>query len=110
MILSSVLFGIFILPLREDASLPVVLPIMFIQLQVLINSEYLANVPSSSTRMNATLLSVLRNVVTSNLRISRGRRLIMDGNPKGYEVAEHISKKVEVNPQMLSILKNANSI
>ena len=32
----------------------------------------------------------------------------MDGNPKENEVAEHIATKVEVNPRMLSILKNEN--
>ena len=34
----------------------------------------------------------------------------MDGNSKGYEVAEHIATKVEVNPRMLSTLKNAKTI
>ena len=34
----------------------------------------------------------------------------MDGNPKGYEVAYHIATKVEVNPRMLSALKNAKII
>ena len=38
--------------------------------------------------------------------MSRGRRLLLDGNTKGYEVAEYISTKVEVNPRMLSTLKN----
>ena len=37
-------------------------------------------------------------------------RLPLDGNPKGCEVVEHIATKVEVNPQMLSTLKNAESI
>ena len=34
----------------------------------------------------------------------------MDVNPKGYEVAEHMTKKFEVNPRMLSSLKNEKSI
>ena len=34
----------------------------------------------------------------------------MDGNPKWYEVVEHITTNMEVNPWMLSILKNAKSI
>ena len=34
----------------------------------------------------------------------------MDGNPKGYEVAEHTDTTVEVNPRMLSTLKNEKSI
>ena len=34
----------------------------------------------------------------------------MDVNPKGYEVEEHIATKVEVNPRMLSTLKNAKYI
>ena len=42
--------------------------------------------------------------------MSRGGRLLLDGNPKGYEVAEHISIKVEVNLRMLLTLKNAKSI
>ena len=46
----------------------------------------------------------------SNLRMSRGGRLDLDGNPKGYKVAEHIATRVEVNPQMLSTLKNEEYI
>ena len=38
--------------------------------------------------------------------ISRGSRLVMRVNPKGYEVAEHIAPKFEVNTRMLSMLKN----
>ena len=49
-------------------------------------------------------------MVTRNFRISIGGRLLLDGNPKGYEVAEHIAKKVEVNSRILSTLKNAKSI
>ena len=46
--------------------------------------------------------------MTRNFRMSRGRLLILDGNPKGYEVAEHVATKVEVNPWMLSTLKMQN--
>ena len=46
--------------------------------------------------------------MTIKFRMSRGGRFIMYGNPKGYEVAEHIATKVEVNPRMLLILKNQN--
>ena len=45
-----------------------------------------------------------------NLRLSRGSRLILNRNTKGCEVAEHIPKKVEINPQILSTLKNEESI
>ena len=48
--------------------------------------------------------------VTRNFRMSRGGHLLLDGNTKGYEVADHTATKVEVNPQMLSTLKNAKSI
>ena len=34
----------------------------------------------------------------------------MERNLKGYEVGEHISTKVEVNPQMLSTLKKGKYI
>ena len=44
------------------------------------------------------------------IRMSRGGRLLLYGNSKGCEVAEHISTKVEANPRMLSTLKNAKSI
>ena len=37
-------------------------------------------------------------------------RLLLDGNPKGYDVADHISTRVEVNPRMLSALKNAKYV
>ena len=43
-------------------------------------------------------------------KLSRGGHLIMDRIPKGYEVAEHIAKKIAVNPQMLSTLKKSKSI
>ena len=81
---------------------------MFILLHVFINSEDLAIYTSSSTRMDATVLYSFFNVVTRNLRMSRGGLLITDGNPKGYELAEHTSKKFEVNPQMFSTLKTKN--
>ena len=58
--------------------------------------------------MNATFLSLLLNVVKINLRISRGVRLVLDLNPKGYEVEEHIAAKVKSNPRMLSTLKKKN--
>ena len=49
-------------------------------------------------------------MVTNNFRISRGGRLLLDENSNRYEVAEHIVTKFEVNPRMLSTLKNAKSI
>ena len=48
--------------------------------------------------------------MTRNLGISRGGSLILDRDTKGCEVAKHTSKKVEVNAQMLSTLKNEESI
>ena len=42
--------------------------------------------------------------------MSRGGSLLLDGNPNGYEVAEHIDTNVEVNPRMLSTLKNEKSV
>ena len=48
--------------------------------------------------------------MTRNLGISRGGSLILDRDTKGYEVEKHTSKKVEVNAQMLSTLKNEESI
>ena len=34
----------------------------------------------------------------------------MYGNPTGYEVAEHIATKVEINPWIISTLKNTEYI
>ena len=48
--------------------------------------------------------------MTINLRVSIGGCLLLDGNPKGYEVEEHILKKFKVNPQMLSTSKNEKFI
>ena len=42
--------------------------------------------------------------------MSRGGRLLLDGNTKECEVAEHIATKVEVNPHMLLTLENTKSI
>ena len=89
---------------------PVVWTMMFMLWHVFINSEDLASAPSSSTLMNATFLSLFLNVVTKHFRVSRGVRLLLGGNPKGCAVAEHIATKFEVNPQMLSTLKNEKSI
>ena len=44
-------------------------------------------------------------MVTRILRMSRGGRFLIGGNEKGYEVAEHIATKVEVNSRMISTLK-----
>ena len=60
--------------------------------------------------MNATFLYLFLNVVTISFRISRGGFLILDGNPKGYEVSEHIATNVKVNSQMISTLKNKKYI
>ena len=83
---------------------------MFMLWYVFINSKDLASAPSSSNMMNALFLSWFLNVVIRNFRMSRGGRLLLDENPKWYEVAEHIITKVEVNTQILSTLKNAKSI
>ena len=56
--------------------------------------------------MNATFLFWFTNVVKNDLRMSRGVILILDVNPKGYEVSEHIAKKFKVNPWMISTLKD----
>ena len=42
--------------------------------------------------------------------MSRGGCFLMDENPKGYEVSEHIATKVEVNPGIILTLKNAKFI
>ena len=110
MILASVLLGHSLLLWIEEAYPHVVWTTMIMLWNVFIDSDDLAIDPSSSTLMNATFLSWFINVVTRNLRMSRGGRLLLDGNPNGYEVAYHISTKVDVNPQMLSTLKSAKSI
>ena len=99
-----------ILPMIEDASPPVVWTMVFMLWYVFINPEDFSGAPYSSTRMNATFLSWFLNMVTRNFRMSRGGRLLLDVNQKWYEVTEHIAEKLEVNPRMLSTLKNAKSI
>ena len=83
---------------------------VFMLWHVFINSEDLASAPSSSNLTNATFLSWFLNVVTRNFKMPRGGSLLLYGNPKGYEVAEHIATTVEVNPRMLSKLKNSKVI
>ena len=61
------------------------------------NSEDLASAPYSSAQVDETFLSLLLNVVAINLRMSRGGRFLLDGNPKRGEVAESIATKFEVN-------------
>ena len=48
--------------------------------------------------------------MTRSLMISRGGSLLLDENPKRYEVAEHIATKVEVDTWMLSTLKKEKYI
>ena len=78
---------------------------MFMLLHVFMNSSYLSSAQYSSTRINLTFLSWFLNLVKRNLRVSRGGRLLLGGNPEGYELAEHIATKFEVNPLMLLTLK-----
>ena len=42
--------------------------------------------------------------------MSRGLHFLLDGNTKGYEVVENISKKGELNPLIVSTAKFAKSI
>ena len=72
--------------------------------------EYLASSPSSSTWMNATLLYLFRYVITRNFCMSRGGCILIDVNPKDYEVALYIATKDEVKPRMLLILKKVKFI
>ena len=109
-ILASVLLGLSLLPLIEEASPPVFWTMMFMLWRVFITFEDLVSDPSSSTLTNATLLYWFINVVARHFRMSRGGSLLLDGNPKWYEVEDHIATKVEVNPRMLSTLKNAKPI
>ena len=83
---------------------------MLILWNVFVNAEDIASDPSSSTLINATLLSWFLNVVTTNLRMSKGGHLLLNGNTKWYEVSEHIATKVGVNPRTLSKTKNAKYI
>ena len=71
----------------------------------LINSEDRASEPSFPTRINATLLSRFIDLLNSLFRMSIDVFLLLYVNTKGYEVAEDISKNVEVNPRMISTLK-----
>ena len=95
-------------PLSKYTSLPIFWSMIFMLWNFLIDWEYLASYPSSYTLKNSTLLSWFLNVVTMNFRISRGARLLLDRKPKLYEVAEHLSTKVEVNPRIISTLKTQN--
>ena len=108
LILESALFGISLLPLSEDSSLPVVWTVMFVLWHVFVNSEDLIRAPYSSTCIKANLLSWFLNVLQRNFRMSRGGCLLMDVNSKGCEVEEHISTKFEVNTQMFSTLNTQN--
>ena len=83
---------------------------MFMLWHVFINSEDIGSSPSTLTLMNATFLYLFLNLVTIFFRMSRGGRLILDTNPKGHEVAEHIATKFEVNTRILSTLKNEKYI
>ena len=109
-ILASVLLGLSLLPLREEASPPVVWTVIFMLWHVFMNSEDLASAPYSSTLMNVTFLYWLLNIVTRNFRMPRYGRLLLDGSQKWYEVADHIATKVEVNQRMISASKNEKSI
>ena len=83
---------------------------MFMLWHIFINSDDLDSALSSYTLMNSNFLSQFLNVATRNFRMSRGGRLLLDWNLKGYRVAENIDKNVKVNSRMLSTLKNLKSI
>ena len=110
MIWSSVLFGVSLFPLILYLYPPVVWTMMFKLWNVLIYSEGLYNGTYLSNWNNENLLSLFLNIVTRNLMISRYGHFLLDGNPNLYEVTEHIDTNLEVNPRMLSTLKNAKSI
>ena len=75
---------------------------MFMLWHIYINTEDIASDSSLSTLINANFLSWFLNVATRNSRISRGGRLLLDGNPNVYEVADNIATNVEVNTWILS--------
>ena len=60
--------------------------------------------------MKADLLSWLLNVVTSHYKISMHGILVIEVKTNRYDVAEHITTKVEVNTQIFSKLKKLKYI
>ena len=56
--------------------------------------------------MRVDLLSWLLNVVTSHYKISMHGILVIEVKTNRYDVAEHITTKVEVNTQIFSKLKD----
>ena len=81
---------------------------MFMLLNFFMDSEDLYSDSSSSTQINSTCLSLFINLETRIFSISRGGSLLLDVNTKGYEVAEHIATKSEVNTRIFSSLKKKN--
>ena len=75
-------------------------------LYAIIDSEDISSAPYFSGCTKAAFLSWLLNVLTRNLRILRDGCLLIDWNPKGWEVTEHISTKVDMKSQMLSTFQN----
>ena len=74
------------------------------------NYEDLSSALSLYTLMKATLLFLFINVVTRNMSVSIDGILILDRNPKVYEVDENIYTKLELNPQMLLTSNKSKSI
>ena len=74
------------------------------------NYEDLSSALSLYTLMKATLLFWFINVVTRNMSVSIDGILILDRNPKVYEVDENIYTKLELNPQMLLTSNKSKSI
>ena len=60
--------------------------------------------------MNETVSLRFFNVLERNMRISRVGCLFLYGNPKGYEVSEHIAGNVGVNARIISTWKNGKYI
>ena len=74
------------------------------------NYEDLSSALSLYTLMKATFLFWFINVVTRNMSVSIDSILILDRNPKVYEVDENIYTKLELNPQMLLTSNKSKSI
>ena len=60
--------------------------------------------------MKGTFLYQSLNLVTRNLKFTRGVILFLNIKPNGYDVAEHKAKIFEVNLWSISIFKNEKSI
>ena len=103
--ISRIFLGLSILPLKDDSSPLLFWATMFMWWNILMNHDDLDSASHSSIITNSNILYWFIKSVTRTSNVTRGGLLLIDGNPKIYEVWSRVTHCNKYRGHSMDILK-----